>query len=176
MTADAAVAAAVARLQRGDAEEAEAARIQLAAVVAEAPTHADAWYWWAAAQDRLGRESTAIPAYEASLQLGTQYTAEAHAFLASSLEKTWRAEAALPHIEAALGLDPGNALFLTILGNVCAALGLSERAGDAYARAVAANPSLGYAWHQLGQWQGAHGQAAGAAAHFDRAWALGYRG
>ncbi len=169
----AAVAAAAALLRAG---EADAARRQLALLVAEAPTDGEAWYWWAAAQDVLGRESTAIAAYREALRRGTTHETEAHAFLASSLEKTWRAGEALPHIERAVAVQPDHALFLTILGNVCAALGLHQRAEAAYRRATEADPALGLAWHQWGQWQGAAGHLAEAAQAFDRAWALGYRG
>ncbi|MDA8199470.1 MAG: tetratricopeptide repeat protein [Thermaerobacter sp.] len=167
------VAAAAALLQAG---QADAARRQLALLVAEAPTDGEAWYWWAAAQDAVGRESTAIAAYHEALRRGTTHETEAHAFLASSLEKTWRAGEALAHIERAVAVQPDHALFLTILGNVCAALGLRERAEDAYRRAMAADPALGLAWHQWGQWQGTAGRLAEAAQAFDRAWALGYRG
>ena len=168
-----AVAAAAATLQAGDAD---AARRQLAALVAQAPTDGDTWYRYGAAQDALGREATAIPAYREALRLGTAHESQAHAFLASSLEKTWRAGEALPHIERAVAARPDNALFLAILGNVCAALGHRERAEDAYRRATEADPALGLAWHRWGQWQGAAGQLAEAAQAFDRAWALGYRG
>lgn len=168
-----AVAAAAAALQAGDAD---GARRQLAPLVAQAPTDGEAWYWWAAAQDALGREATAIPAYREALRLGTAHKSEAHAFLASSLEKTWRAGEALVHIELAVAARPDDARFLTILGNVCAALGHREPAEAAYRRAVAADPPLGWAWHQWGQWQGAAGQLEEAALAFDRAWALGYRG
>ena len=169
----AAVMAAAARLRAGDAE---AARHQLGPLVAAVPTDGEAWYWYGAAQDALGRESTAIPAYQEALRLGTTHGAEAHAFLASSLEKTWRAAEALAHIEAALAAQPEHTGFLTIYGNVCAALGQRERAHDAYARAVAADPPLGWAWHQWGQWLGTLGRWDEATQAFDRAEALGYRG
>ncbi len=175
MTGDhgAAVAAAAAALQVG---EAEAARRQLATLVAEAPADGEAWYWWAAAQDTLGREATAIPAYREALRLGTTHDVEAHAFLASSLEKTWRPQEALSHIERALASRPDDALFLTIMGNVAAALGHRERAWDAYRRAAAADPPVGLAWHHWAQWLGANGHWDEASAAFDRAWDLGYRG
>jgi protein O-GlcNAc transferase len=168
-----ALASALAERRAGRMEAAE--RI-LQDAVHRWPTGAELWYWLAVTLDNQGMESTAVPAYREALRMGCKRQAEAHAYLASSLEKTWRADEALPHIEEALRAAPRAALFWVILGNVAAARGATDDADAAYRRAVALDPGLGWAWHQLGQWQGLRGCWDEAAGAFARARDLGYRG
>lgn len=154
----------------------EAAERILRAAVGRWPAAAEGWYWLAVTLDNQGMESTAIPAYREALALGCERRASALAGLASSLQITWRAGEALPHIEEALRHEPDTALFWVIRGNVAASLAHAADADAAYGRAVAADPALGWAWHQLGQWRGFQGRLDEADDAFSRARALGYRG
>lgn len=86
------------------------------------PADGQCWYWYAAAQDNLGMDATAVACYRRALELGCSREAEAHAYLSSSLEKRWRPDAALREIGAAIALDPGPAIFHVIRGNVRTAL------------------------------------------------------
>ncbi|MHB1521552.1 MAG: VOC family protein [Ferrimicrobium sp.] len=127
------------------------ALVELRQAAADSPLDPEAWYWLAVTQDNLGMEATAVPCYQRALQLGCVDKPAAHAYLASSLQKTWRPEAALAHIELALAERPEDALFVFISGNVLADLGRYGEAEAAYRRAVVLDPGLALAWHHLGQ-------------------------
>ena len=129
----------------------EDALAELREAVEERPEDGDAWYWLALTQDNLGMEATAVPCYQRALDLGCADEPGAHAYLASSLEKTWRPEAALPHIEEALAARPDDSLFTFIHGNILAGLARFGEAETAYRRAVDLDPDLALAWHHLGQ-------------------------
>lgn len=131
---------------------------ELEALVAAVPEDAEAWYWWAVTQDNVGMESTAIPAYRRALELGCVRRAEASAYLASSLQKTWRSAEALPWIEAALAEDPEVPLYHEIQGRVLADLSRYEEALAAWQRALALDPTAGAVWHLLGQMYGRLGR------------------
>jgi tetratricopeptide (TPR) repeat protein len=123
----------------------------LEALVEAEPDNAEAWYWWAVTQDNVGMESTAIPAYRRALELGCSRSAEASAYLASSLQKTWRAAEALPWIEAALTAEPDVPLYHQIFGCVLADLGRWAEALAAWQRALELDPTEGRVWHLVGQ-------------------------
>ena len=129
----------------------EDALAELREAVQERPGDGDAWYWLALTQDNLGMEAMAAPCYQRALDLGCADEPAAHAYLASSLQKTWRPEAALPHIEEALAARPNDALFAFIHGNILAGLARFGEAETAYRRAVDLDPGLALAWHHLGQ-------------------------
>lgn len=124
----------------------------------EEPQNAEAWYWFAVTQDNLGMESTAIPCYREALRLGCREDADAHACLASSLQKTWNAAGGLGHILRALRKAPDHALYRFIHANILADLRRWHEAEAEYRAALRVDPSLGVAWHALGQLLGASGR------------------
>jgi protein O-GlcNAc transferase len=124
----------------------------------EEPGNAEAWYWLGATQDELGMESTAIPCYREALRLGCEHRADAHAFLASSLQKTWNAAGGFGHIQRALQEKPESALYHFILGNILSDLRRWNEAEAAYREALRRNPEMGVTWHHLGQLLGAAGR------------------
>lgn len=130
----------------------------LQAATREEPENADAWYWFAATQDGLGMESTAVLAYREALRLGCTQTAEAHAYLASSLQKTWNASGGFGHIQQALALQPENALFHFIHGNILSDMRRWQEAEAAYRASLRLDPKRGAVWHGLGQLLGASGR------------------
>lgn len=163
-------------LEAWQAGDFERALDTLHAAVEEDPDNAEAWYWYAATQDRLGMESLASAGYQRALALGCQRRDEAHAFLASSLQKTWRPAEALPHIRAALATADDRALYWAIFGNVMADQGDVVKAEAAYRTAIRLDPDLGLAWHGLGQLLGLMGQSDEAWEAFARARATGFLG
>ncbi|MDA8343899.1 MAG: tetratricopeptide repeat protein [Thermaerobacter sp.] len=120
--------------------------------------NAEAWYWFAVTQDSLGMESTAVHCYREALRLGCTRTAEAHAYLASSLQKTWNAAGGYGHIQRALAAQPGSALFHFIHGNILADMRRWKEAEAAYRTALGIDPAQGIVWHRLGQLLGASGR------------------
>jgi tetratricopeptide (TPR) repeat protein len=145
------------------------ALVELRQAVADSPQDPEAWYWLAVTQDNLGMEATAVPCYQRALQLGCADEPAAHAYLASSLQKTWRPQAAVGHIERALAERPEDALFVFISGNVLADLGRYGEAEAAYRRAVVPDPGLALAWHHLGQLLGRLDRLEKAAAAYETA-------
>jgi Flp pilus assembly protein TadD len=126
------------------------ARRQLRRATEEDPQEAEAWYWLAVTEDNLGMEGSAIPSYRRALALGCADEAGARAYLASSLQKTWRASEALPESEQAIALRPHDPLLAFIHANVLADLGRHAQAEAYYRRALELDPSLSLAWHALG--------------------------
>lgn len=120
-------------------------------------------------------EATAVPCYERALDLGCADDAGAHAYLASSVQKTWRPEAALLHIEQALGARPDDALFAFIHANVLAELARFDEADTAYRRAVEIDPGFALAWHHLGQLLGYADRLKEARAAYEAAYRNGLR-
>jgi protein O-GlcNAc transferase len=173
-SAGGALARGLAARARGELAD---ALVEFRQAAADSPEDPEAWYWLAVTQDNLGMEATAVPCYQRALQLGCADEPAAHAYLASSLQKTWRPEAAVAHIERALAERPEDALFVFIAGNVLADLGRYDEAEAAYRRAVVLDPGLALAWHHLGQLLGrldrleeAAAAYEAAAAHDPRAW------
>ncbi len=139
----------------------------------EEPENAEAWYWFGATQDELGMESTAVPCYREALRLGCAESADAHAFLASSLQKTWNAAGGYGHIQRALAEKPGDPLYHFILGNILADLRRWTEAEMAYREALRIDPERGIAWHRLGQLLGAAGRQAEAWEAYQMAYRYG---
>jgi len=127
------------------------ARRELQRATEEDPRDAEAWYWLAVTEDNLGMEGSAIPSYRRALALGCTDRAGAHAYLASSLQKTWRATEALAESERARQLRPHDPLVAFIHANVLADLGQHSEAEAHYREALALDPAFAPAWHGLGQ-------------------------
>jgi tetratricopeptide (TPR) repeat protein len=130
----------------------------LQAATREDPADGAAWYWWAVTQDNLGMEGTAVPAYREALRLGCPQKREAQAYLASSLQKTWRPQEALPFIEEAARARPEVALFHFIHGNILADLGRWDDAEAAYQRALHRDSKQPVVWGGLGHLLGRLGR------------------
>lgn len=165
-TAGGALARGLAARATGELAE---ALVELRQAVADSPQDPEAWYWLAVTQDNQAMEATAVPCYQRALQLGCADEPAAHAYLASSLQKTWRPEAAVAHIERALAERPEDALFVFVSGNVLADLGRYAEAEAAYRRAVGLDPGLALAWHHLGQLLGRLDRLEEAAAAYEAA-------
>ncbi len=131
---------------------------QLELATREEPESAEAWYWFAVVQDALGLESTAVPCYREALRLGCRRAAEAHAYLASSLQKTWNASGGYGEIQRALAVAPDNALFHLIHANVLADMRRWKEAEEEYRVTLRLDPKRADAWHRLGQLLGAAGR------------------
>lgn len=130
----------------------------LQAATREDPADGAAWYWWAVTQDNLGMEGTAVPAYREALRLGCPQKPAAQAYLASSLQKTWRSQEALPFIEEAVRAEPDVALFHFIHGNVLADRGRWDDAEAAYQRALHRDSKQAFVWRRLGHLLGRLGR------------------
>ncbi len=140
-------------------------------IVADNPTHLEAWFWLALIADQLGRPDDSVERYGQVLQLQPN-SAEAHGNLGSVLLRLRRLDEAIAHHQQAVALIPNNAkahynLAISLYEN-----NQVDEAIAAYQRAIELMPDYANAHHNLGMALYRQNRREEAIVHYQQAIAL----